>query len=75
MRKNITDEIFPETVRDNWAKISDFNNEPMYPESAQEITLHFVKALQEMQEAKGLTSNNNNEVIISPAVNTLFILV
>ena len=70
MRKNITDEIFPETVRDNWAKISDFNNEPMYPESAQGITLHFAKALQEMQKSnKGLTSNHNNDVITSPAVN------
>ena len=50
LRKHINDDISPELVRDNWDQICDFSNDPMYPESAQEITMYFAKALQELTE-------------------------
>jgi hypothetical protein len=58
LRKNIKDEISPEIVRDNWEKICDFSNDPMYPESAQEITLHFARELYELAEKSGNDSNS-----------------
>ena len=58
LRKNIKDEISPELVRDNWDQICDFSNGPMYPESAQDITLFFARELYELAEKSG-TDNNS----------------
>lgn len=59
IRKNIKDDISPEMVRDNWEQICDFNNDPMYPESAQEITLHFARELYELAEKSGNDNSNS----------------
>ena len=43
LRERITEDISPESVRDNWGQITDFENDPMYPDSSQEMTVYFAK--------------------------------
>ena len=68
LRERITEDISPESVRDNWRQITDFENDPMYPDSSQEMTVYFAKALNEMREAAEQSGTDPSTANLSPVV-------
>ena len=74
LRESITELISPESVRDNWNQICDFENDPMYPESSQEMTVFFAKALNDMREAAEKTGGDSSTANLSPVVRPLLFL-
>ena len=72
LRESITELISPESVRDNWNQICDFENDPMYPDSSQEMTVFFAKALNDMREAAEKTGGDSSTANLSPVVRLIF---